>query len=126
MKRVLLNNAQPGTPGTLQLALSNGHRCGAVCGNTRESCVVRLQSSPWLCFLVLSNPTCHLAARRMPWAFLGRHGWIAWEVVQPACSPGKVSLTPQRKSPSSMIAHAYHKTLDKCQRGLRGGDLEDI
>ncbi|KAJ4945555.1 hypothetical protein JOQ06_023236 [Pogonophryne albipinna] len=111
MERVLLNNAQPGTPGTLQLALSNGHCGGAVCGNTRESCVVRLQSSPWLCFLVLSNPTCHLAARRMP---------------QPACSPGKVSLTPQRKSPSSMIAHAYHKTLDKCQRGLRGGDLEDI
>lgn len=45
---------------------------------------------------------------------------------QPPCSPGKVSFTPQRKSPSSMIARAYHKTLDKCQRGLRGGDLEDI
>ncbi|KAK5864564.1 hypothetical protein PBY51_015797 [Eleginops maclovinus] len=81
MERVLLNNALPGTPGTLQLALSNGHSGGAVRGNTRESCVVRLQSSPWLCFLVLSNPTCHLAARQMPWAFLGRRGWIAWEVV---------------------------------------------
>lgn len=45
---------------------------------------------------------------------------------QPPCSTGKVSFTPQRKSPSSMITRAYHKTLDKCQRGLRGGDLEDI
>lgn len=45
---------------------------------------------------------------------------------QPPRSPGKVSFTPQRKSPSSMIARAYHKTLDKCQRGLRGGDQEDI
>lgn len=45
---------------------------------------------------------------------------------QPSCSPGKISLTAQRKSPSSMITRAYYKTLDKCQRGLRGGDLEDI
>ncbi|XP_035769008.1 protein diaphanous homolog 2 [Neolamprologus brichardi] len=45
---------------------------------------------------------------------------------QPSCSPGKISLTAQCKSPSSMITRAYYKTLDKCQRGLRGGDLEDI
>uniref|UniRef100_A0A3P8S2U7 Protein diaphanous homolog 2 n=1 Tax=Amphiprion percula TaxID=161767 RepID=A0A3P8S2U7_AMPPE len=45
---------------------------------------------------------------------------------QPPRSPGKVSFAPQRKSPSSMITRAYHKTLDKCQRGLRGGDVEDI
>ena len=45
---------------------------------------------------------------------------------QPPRSPGKVSLTPQRKSPSSMITRAYHKTLDKCQRGLRRGDQGDI
>lgn len=44
---------------------------------------------------------------------------------QPPCSPGKVSFAPQRKSPTSMISRAYHKTLDKCQRGLRGGDQED-
>lgn len=34
-----LNNAQPGTPGTLQLALSNGHSGGGTLGNTREYCV---------------------------------------------------------------------------------------
>lgn len=34
-----LNNAQPGTPGTLQLALSNGHIGDSTLGNTRESCV---------------------------------------------------------------------------------------
>lgn len=34
-----LNNAQPGTPGTLQLALSNGHIGDGTLGNTRESCV---------------------------------------------------------------------------------------
>ncbi|XP_008418806.1 protein diaphanous homolog 2 isoform X5 [Poecilia reticulata] len=38
---------------------------------------------------------------------------------QPPCSPRKVSLTPQPKSPSSMITRVYYKTLDKCQRGLR-------
>lgn len=35
MERVPLNNGQPGKPGTLQLALSNGHGGG----NTGESCV---------------------------------------------------------------------------------------
>lgn len=39
MGRVPLNNAQPGTPGTLQLALSNGHSCGGTLGITGESCV---------------------------------------------------------------------------------------
>lgn len=39
MERVPLNNAQPGTPGTLQLALSNGHSGGGTLGNTGESCV---------------------------------------------------------------------------------------
>lgn len=44
---------------------------------------------------------------------------------QPACGPGKVSLTTQHESPSSMITCAYRKTLDKCQRGLQRGDLGD-
>ena len=39
MERVPLNNAQPGMPGTLQLALSNGHSGGGTLGNTGESCV---------------------------------------------------------------------------------------
>lgn len=39
MEQVPLNNAQPGMPGTLQLALSNGHGGGSTLGNTRESCV---------------------------------------------------------------------------------------
>lgn len=39
MVQVPLNNAQPGTPGTLQLALSNGHIGDGTLGNTRESCV---------------------------------------------------------------------------------------
>lgn len=39
MGRVPLNNAQPRTPGTLQLALSNGHSCGGTLGITGESCV---------------------------------------------------------------------------------------
>ncbi|KAF1384950.1 hypothetical protein PFLUV_G00125540 [Perca fluviatilis] len=39
MEQVPLNNTQPGTPGTLQLALSNGHSGGGMLGNTRESCV---------------------------------------------------------------------------------------
>lgn len=56
------------------------------------------------------------------WLFLVSFYWIR----QPPRSPGKVSFAPQRKSPSSMITRAYHKTLDKCQRGLRGGDPEDI
>lgn len=34
-----LNNAQLGTPGTLQLALNNGHSGGGTLGKTRESCV---------------------------------------------------------------------------------------
>uniref|UniRef100_A0AAV2MKL1 Uncharacterized protein n=1 Tax=Knipowitschia caucasica TaxID=637954 RepID=A0AAV2MKL1_KNICA len=44
--------------------------------------------------------------------------------LQPACSAGKIPLTAQPKPPGSMIARAFHRTLDKCQRGRqRGEDL---
>ncbi|CAB1456263.1 unnamed protein product [Pleuronectes platessa] len=39
MEQVPLNNGQPGTPGTLQLALTNGYIGVFMLGNTWESCV---------------------------------------------------------------------------------------
>ncbi|KAM7417331.1 hypothetical protein PAMA_017140 [Pampus argenteus] len=110
---------QPGTTGTLQLALSNGHGGGGLLGNTGESCVgvpavISMAMLPG-CVQPHLPPGCPVDAMS-----------ISGQERQPPCSPGKVSFTSQCKSPGSMIARAYHKTLDKCQRGLRGGDLEDI
>lgn len=81
MERAPLNNAEPQTPGTLQQALSNGHVGSRTLRDTRSPVWVCLQSSPQIRFLVPSSPTCHLAARRMSWAFLGSHVWIAWEEI---------------------------------------------
>lgn len=83
MERVLLNNAQPGTPGTLQLALSNRHTCGCTLGNIGESCV-GVPAVISIAMLPVSvqphlPPGCPVDAMGISW-----QTWldtVAWELV---------------------------------------------